>query len=322
MRNALAGAVVAFALPLAAQEAAKPVIAGGGPQGIGLRAEPIPADAPRFEAVSIKRDVSGLMMPSGQGQLVNVQANRVRAPFITVRELIRNGYNYQHVPRNFIVNGPDWIDSERYNVEGVSTKRFGPQLVRNVPAPEAAAMIRSLLADRFKLKVHNEQREERIYELVLDRPDRGLGPGLKPSQANCLGPFDLVDLDTTTRGIVPTGEGKPYFCPFMYGYGPTSRLMASQMRMRDIAMFMGLIVSINTGVVDHTGLDGRYDINLTFAGDMDVTATAAPVPREVTPTDVLPILGAVRQQLGLKLQPIRALIDVLVIDHVERPSEN
>ncbi|HKE84433.1 MAG TPA: TIGR03435 family protein [Vicinamibacterales bacterium] len=304
----------------AQRAAATPVVTIAGPQGIGLTIEPISPDAPRFEAASIKRDPSGLMAASNAP--VTVRSNRVLASSITIRELIRNGYNLQHVPRSFIVDGPDWIDSDRYNIEAVAAKPFESQRVRNVPAPTAAAMIRALLVDRFQLKAHNEVRQKEIYELVLDRADGRLGPGLKPSTAACLGPFDLVDLDTTNRAIQPTADGKPYFCPFGYAYGPVSFMSANQMRMRDIAMFFGLIASLNMAVVDRTGLDGRYDIELRFAGDVAVTANAAPTFRDLGSTDVPTLAGAIREQLGLKLQSTRAPVEVLVIDRIERPSEN
>ena len=183
-------------------------------------------------------------------------------------------------------------------------------------------MIRALLADRLNLKVHVETREREILELKLDRPDGRLGPGLRPSRAKCLGSFDLVDLDTTNRSIAPTDDGKPYFCPFGYFYGPTSFMRADNLRLRDIAMFFGLIASVNMGVVDRTGLTGRYDIELTFAGDVILSAGAAPVPREVGTADAAPLRAAIRQQLGLRLESIRAPVEVLVIDHVERPTEN
>jgi uncharacterized protein (TIGR03435 family) len=94
------------------------------------------------------------------------------------------------------------------------------------------------------------------------------------------------------------------------------------MRMRDIAMFFGLIASVNMGVIDRTGIDGRFDIDLTFAGDIILSPNAAPVPREVGATDALPLRAAIRQQLGLKLESTRAPVEVLVIDHVERPTDN
>jgi len=306
-----------------------PVMTLAGPQGIGIRAEPVPADAPRFEAASIRRDRSGQMPPPSQGQLVFVRGNRVTANNITVRELIRNGYNYQHVPRSFVADGPAWIDEERYNLEAVAAEPIGPVLVRNVPPPEAAAMIRSLLVDRFELELHNETREERIYELVLDRADGRLGPNLTPAQPTCLGPFDLVDLSTTSTslalgpdGRIASGDGKPYFCPFMLSYGPRSRLMTGNMRMQDLAMFLGLMPSINTGVVDRTGLTGRYDIDLEFAAEMVLSPNSAPLPTGIVDTELPTLAGALRQQFGLRLESTRGPVEVLVIDRVGRPSEN
>jgi len=187
----------------AAQSGRTAVMTIEGPQGIGVRVGPVPVDAPRFDAASIKLDKSGEMAPTGQGELVHVTAQRLNAPYITTRELIRNAYNLQHVPRSFIVGGPTWIDSERYNVDAVHTQPFGPQVVVNVPPPAAAAMLRSLLADRFHFKAHHEIREMAVYELVLDRADGKLGPGLTPTRAECVGVFELVDLNTINRGANP-----------------------------------------------------------------------------------------------------------------------
>ena len=157
---------------------------------------------------------------------------------------------------------------------------------------------------------------------MLDRADGRLGPGMTPSTQKCLGPFDLVDLDTTNRSITPSDDGKPHFCGFAYLYGPLSLLRAPNMRMRDIAMFFGLIASVNMGVVDRTGVTGRFDVDLRFAGDVILSPNAAPVPSEVGSTDVPTLPGAIRQQLGLRLQSARGPIEVLVVDHVERPSED
>jgi uncharacterized protein (TIGR03435 family) len=100
-------------------------------------------------------------------------------------------------------------------------------------------------------------------------------------------------------------------------------MQAPNMRPRDIAMFFGLIASVNMAVVDRTGLTGRYDVSLQFAGDIVLAAGAAPVPREVsTSSEVLPLRAAIRQQLGLKLESVRAPVEVLVIDNIDRPTEN
>ena len=125
---------------------------------------------------------------------------------------------------------------------------------------------------------------------------------------------NLVDLDTTNRAIFPTDDGKPFLCPFGYFYGPVSMMQASQMRMRDIAMFFGLIASLNLGVVDRTGVDGRFDINLRFAGDVILGPNAPPAFRDLPTTEVPTLPGAIREQLGLRLQRTRAPVEVHVIE--------
>jgi uncharacterized protein (TIGR03435 family) len=316
----VAGLMVAGSHAIDAQDqSGKPVLSIAGPQGIGLRVQPIAADAARFEAASIRLDKSGTMPPSSQGQQVFFRGNRLTATTITVRELIRNGYNLQHVPRSFVVDGPDWIDSERWNLEAVAAMPFEPQRVRNVPPPDAAAMLRAMLVDRLNLKVHNEMREKEVYELVLDRADGKLGPGIKPSTDDCIGAFET---DSNNKSVVPTPDGRPTLCGFGYSYAATSRMFARHLSMKHIAMFFGLVASINMGVIDRTGVDGRFDVDFQFAGDVVLSPNAAPVPREVGATDIPTLPGAIRQQLGLRLQKTRAMVEVLVIDHVERPTEN
>jgi uncharacterized protein (TIGR03435 family) len=262
------------------------------------------------------------MAPTSQGQLVHATGQRLVAPYITTRELIRNAYNLQHVPRSFIVGGPSWIDGERYNIQSVHTQPFEPQQVVNVPPPTAAAMLRSLLADRFNFKAHHEIRETQVYELVLDRADGKLGPGLTPTKAECIGVFELVDLSTINRGANSPGEGRKRLCPFFYHYGPQSFLENENMSMQNFSMFLGLIVSINKAVIDRTGIADRYDVRLQFAGDMQLSSTSAPRPREVGSGELPTLDLALRQQLGLRLRSVRAPVEVLVIDSVERPSEN
>jgi len=94
------------------------------------------------------------------------------------------------------------------------------------------------------------------------------------------------------------------------------------MSMKNFSMFLGLIVGINRAVIDRTGITDRYDVKLQFAGDMQLSPTSAPLPREVGSGEFPTLDQALRQQLGLRLRSVRAPVEVLVIDNVERPSEN
>jgi uncharacterized protein (TIGR03435 family) len=282
------------------------------PLGIVVRAAPVPGDAPRFQVAAIRRNVSGVVPSVAQGTQVAVRGNRVIAPNITVRELIRAAYNHQHLPRAFVTGGPDWIDGEHYDVDAVATEPFGPIEIGNVMPPDASAMLRALLADRFGLALHNEIREDRIYELILDRDDGTLGPELKPSTAECRGPFQPVDREAQQ----PT-------CPFILSPGPAGPgLIMSNFRMRDLAMFLSLFPDVDAPVADRTGLTGRYDTHVRYQRGFAFSATGAPVPLQVDETEIPTITRAIREQLGLRLERTRGPIEVLVVDRVERPSEN
>ena len=161
-----------------------------------VRAQVPAADAgsATFEVASVKPNKS----VDGRAR-ADMAGGRFTTVNVTLRDLVRLAYPFQDGVRNDdqISGGPSWINADHFDVMATApgVAAFDTTRAAGAVAPpdsaaltEVRVMLRNLLADRFKLKVHNEQREERIYELVLDRPDRGLGPGLKPSQANCLGP--------------------------------------------------------------------------------------------------------------------------------------
>ncbi|HLH20830.1 MAG TPA: TIGR03435 family protein [Bryobacteraceae bacterium] len=141
----------------------------------------------------------------------------------------------------------------------------------------------SLLEERFRLKFHREQKPGFVYWLERDRPGR-LGPTLKPST-----PESQPNLSTDSNGA-------------------KAIMRASKMSMADVAAAL----SRQTGhpVEDHTGLHGSFDFEIEWA------------PEE-TPDSVDPSLNTVlKEQLGLRLRPVRGTVEVLVIDRIARPSEN
>jgi uncharacterized protein (TIGR03435 family) len=149
------------------------------------------------------------------------------------------------------------------------------------------SMVGKLMADRFQLKFHYEKREQSVYVLSVVKS----GPKLTKSQS-----------DANT----PAGFG--------FGFGPAGHCGATNATMADIAHMMGLGV-LNRPVVDQTGLTGRFDLRLTWTPDGPAPATeSADAPPD--------FFTAIQEQLGLKLVSARAPVDVLVIDHDERPSAN
>lgn len=152
------------------------------------------------------------------------------------------------------------------------------------PTAAMLPMIRALLADRFKLVTHHEMRERPIYELVMARPDGRFGPSLHPST----GPSDFRDV----AGVF-TARAVPIVRLVDVLRLPTQRI-----------------------VVDRTGLSGTYDIDLHWAPIGPTAAGGSPAAEDVS------IFTAVKEQLGLKLESTREAVDVLVIDHVEKPTED
>jgi uncharacterized protein (TIGR03435 family) len=179
-------------------------------------------------------------------------------------------------------------------------------------------MMQSLLADRFKLAVHMETREAPVFALVLVRPGQ-TGPQLKPHAKD--DPCTGAAQSSAAAGQLPAACGviarlQPSV-PGRYsigGRGVTLDLLASSLPTQT-----GL-ATISKPVIDRTGLTGTFDFSMEWAPEVNAGAPAgAPQQAEVPGP---PFAEALKQQLGLKLVAQKGPIEVLVIDHVERPSAN
>jgi len=250
------------------------------------------ARRPSFEVASIKRNVSinaergGGFEPGGQFLMTNVD----------VRTLVRIAYRSGPVlfPSQ-IIGGPDWTGTEYYDVAA----KVGSELADKTPAELAQIqplLLQSLLEDRLKLKAHPDKRNLQRYALVVARKDGTFGPQLRRSTADCAA--ESVKCATVAR------QG-------MYMSGGTlisalSNYLASSV--------------VQQVVVDRTGLDGRFEIHLEWQPVQMTTQPGA----DLTPAsaDKPSIFTALQEQLGLKLESERGPVDVIVIDHVERPTEN
>jgi uncharacterized protein (TIGR03435 family) len=164
-------------------------------------------------------------------------------------------------------------------------------------------MLQALLADRFKLQVHHETKQVLGYELVVAKsgpkfqdkpdPDAPLGPNGRP-------------LPNSMR-IVPSNGG--------------SEVIVQNFTMEQLAMLLSGHAGVDHRVVDKTGLTGKYNYKLSFAASQG--AGPAGGPTDTTAPDPAPsIFNALEDQLGLKLQRGVETVDVVVVDHVERPTAN
>jgi uncharacterized protein (TIGR03435 family) len=288
---------------------------------------PQSSDAPKFEVASVKPNNrnDGLIMVGGKG-------GQYRATGISLRGLIQNAYQVQEFQ---IVGGPRWLDSDRFDI--VAKEPAGADVAESQPGPSRQQlMLRGLLAERFNLAVHKETRDMPIFAIVAVRPDRRLGPQLRPSAMDC-----------STSGAPSGGRAgnappqnsfdvfkQPPRCGTSVGPGI---ILAGGTTMVDIATAFSRLTntgsSLNRLVIDRSGLEGAYDLELRFTPDRIPTFAVATgtlnLPAD-DPRSGLPpvdpngpsIFSAVQEQLGLKLDPQRGPVDVLVIDRVDRPTED
>jgi uncharacterized protein (TIGR03435 family) len=197
---------------------------------------------------------------------------------------------------------------------------------------EMMAMVKNLLIERFKLKVHTESRDLRVYDLVIARSDGRLGPDMKPSKSDCskAGELNAARAEGIAKGdlsaVLPKpGEVFPCTVSPNVAGGPANISLHGDGQ--EIAELIALLTQL-TGrpVRDKTGLTGRYDFDmrmdlqalLAMAQGMgvNVPAAAANIPQ----SDGSSLMTALNEQLGLKLESVRAPFDVVVVDSVEAPS--
>jgi len=150
----------------------------------------------------------------------------------------------------------------------------------NGAAPVLEHMIAQMLADRFKLELHTEKRDAPVYAFLVAKN----GPKL----------------------VVSKGE----FAPRGRDSAPQPNVRVLRARTSMTYLALSLVIEARRPVIDRTGLAGDYDIELTFA------PFNAPVADSIAPD----LFTAIQEQLGLRLEPTRAPVDVVVIDHVERPA--
>ena len=255
--------------------------------------KPMAADAdPSFEVATIKPNNSGAT--SMQGLVIRGRKFMTRAS--SLGDLISFAYEVQ---AKQIVNAPDWLDKDRYDIEAVPEQE-------GVPNPEQIRiMIRKLLADRYGLKFHHDKRDMSAYVLTVGKD----GHKLKPTQLQ--GNLPGIGIRPGTGGIT---------------------LNMVNATIPDFTGFLQILV-LDRPVVDKTGIQGRFDYQCTFGPDdsqfgghppqmpsqgnnTNSAATDTAAPAAPSLFDALP------QELGLKLSAEKTSVDVIAIDHVDKPTAN
>jgi uncharacterized protein (TIGR03435 family) len=248
--------------------------------------------APTFDVVSIKRsdpNATGASVGSPPGRFVMVNMD--------LRPLIGTAYG-DDVDTSDYIGLPGWATAERYDVDAKAPAGAKPA--------DIAPMLRAMLAERFAFKAHIETREKPIYELVRANPGGPLSSGLARVDIDC-----EALRDARGRGEKPVLKPLPgglFPCDMSMRGALGTEIRSGGMKMADV----GRSIQGGTGriIVDRTGLEGYYAFTLRFTG--------TPSPD----SDVPSLFTALQEQLGLRLQAATAPVRVLVIDNLQRPTEN
>jgi uncharacterized protein (TIGR03435 family) len=223
--------------------------------------------------------------PGTPGRLFRIQPGHFSTINTTLTSLI--GFCYGLHPRQ-IVGAPAWVEAEKYDLDGKPDGEGQPSV------EQWKTMVQKLLADRFQLKFHHEKKELAVFALVVAK----------------------------TGSKLTKSEGDPNGVPSLLFRG-LGMLPVRNATMADFASVMQSAV-LDRPVVDQTGLAGRFDFVLTWTPDETQFAALGGVPPTPTDKPDAPpdLFTAIQQQAGLKFESTKASVDVMVIDRVEKPSEN
>ena len=248
-----------------------------------LRAVAVAQRTPAEAAQSFEAATIKPSAPGQSGRALGWDGRRFTAHYTTISQMMQFAYGVQ---AKQILGEPGWFDAETFDIDGVTET--------GEPTPaEWKVMMQHLLAERLQMQVHDEPRVMPAYALTVAKG----GPKLES-------PKDVVNMTNGVRIM----RGPHLFLRVVSVRGTMPELAAELQR-----------VEMDRPVVDQTGLPGQFNFTLTatsikpfFAGEMPPTGEDAPAE----------LFTAIRDQLGLRLEPMKTAVECIVIDHVERPSAN
>jgi uncharacterized protein (TIGR03435 family) len=273
-----------------------------------LAAVPFAAQAPSFEVASIRptqntnQRSETQLAPNGRFTTINA----------TARSLILRAYGLVDTQ---LIGAPSWLTAERYDIDArtASPPAGGPEAL--------LPFVRTLLVERFKLRAQPETRELSAYALTFARRDRQLGAQIRPTQTDCTRATTMTQDEVRAAardGWPPCGM--QYIVSFVVGAPGGTSTVKMRVRRSGItlaALATALQPTVDRPVVDQTGLEGRFDVEYSFAPQPPTPGVESPFGPDA-PT----LFVALEEQLGLKLESRRLDVPVLVVDSIDRPSEN
>jgi uncharacterized protein (TIGR03435 family) len=263
-------------------------------------ASPAPAAAQslKFEAASIRLSAGPPTVSAGfqPGGRYTVTAR--------ISQLLLTAYP---AANRQLVGAPGWVTQDWYDVAATAG--------REATRAEMQEMIRTLLIERFNLLAHEEVRDLPVFNLVLAREDGRLGPDMARSTLDCAEAEEQRRAGArpvASNGAPACGSGNTVSLADATPGGPQVRVISTVASGATIESLAGSLAGrAGRTIIDRTGLTGRFDYRLRYAFDTQQAGGDAPA-----------IFTAVQEQLGLRLQPATAPLPVLIIDRIERPTEN
>jgi uncharacterized protein (TIGR03435 family) len=278
--------------------------------GIGLMAVTCGGPVYGQAAAALKFDVASVRPTANADGRALLQATpgRLIMTNLALRRLILIAYGVQDYQ---LVGVPAWIDSAHYDIQA---KADGNPSVQQMEGP----MLQVLLEERFKLALHRETQQLPVFELSVGKS----GAKLQPSKEGSCTPYSV---DSPPPATTTTGEPRPNFCGFRRpaADGLNQTLEGTAVTMVALATNLSRSYTsvLGRNVIDRTGLTGTFDIHLKWAFD---PLNGPRAGSDATPPDLAgpSIFTALQEQLGLKLESTKGPVEVLVLDHVEKPSDN
>lgn len=250
-----------------------------------------------FEVASIK---AADPQPMGMVRIgMSSDAGMVRYSNISLKDCIRTAYRV----KDFQVQGPDWLDSTRFDITA--------KLPAGAKEDQIPEMLQALLADRFKITVRRDSKEQSVYALTVGKS----GAKLKPAE--------IKTNSQEPKSLGPDGKPRQMMMLRMQPNG--SRVTAPSATLAGLCDLVSRFME--RPVVDMTGIEGQYDFDLTFTPEIIRGVPGGGPPpvdhQNDTPSEPAPSLADAVQQYGLKLEARKAPLELIVVTHAEKtPSEN
>jgi uncharacterized protein (TIGR03435 family) len=276
-----------------------------------------------FEVADVKPVDPSAPLPTGPVQLGVSPGGRVNLPgrFMSLKTLIALAWNIPGSTNGQIIGAPKWLDTASFDIIAKLPSELAPAAGTTMPLQELGPALQALLAERFKMKVHFEDRSVDAHTLVAVKPR-------------------LKRADPSTRTGCKSSENTSFVLNLSAGM-PARAFTCQNITMAQFADQLRMIAGsyISHPVVDATGLEGAWDFTLSFspiapqqlqglmAGARGAAPTGAAGAGDITASDPIgggaTLFEAVEKQLGLKLEVRKRTLPVFVIDHIEeKPTEN